>query len=562
MLLVSLNFLYIAFTTYLVGFAISEISNKWLKYQVKHTISILIAGLIGITVYVQIYSLFAGVSFYAHLPVLLCCCIIGIVLRKKIVCNLLKEIKCVKEHPIQCVVGILFVVLIVFGTSRGYFHWDTGLYHAQSIRWIEEYGVVEGLANLHSRFAYNSSAFAASAFYSMGFLFGQPMHALAGFLVLISGRMVFRLTEIFIDKKIKVSHFMEIGILYYISFIYIDMISPASDFFVQLIILDTLLLWILLWEEENECKVNKNTMGYALLAMSLCFMVTVKFSMFPFLLFSILPIARFVKEKRYKLIMMFVCVGILIVMPFLLRNIVISGWLLYPSTLINIGEFDWKIPIEQVQFDSKEICAYARGFESVEGYFEPMNKWIPGWFAQLKVIEKAFVLLNIFSIMGSLFVGIWLYIRKEIVENSMVLFMLFISVIGVGFWFATAPLVRYGYAYLIILPVIFWGYLYQITKEKIKWLSLLVCIGMMICVIWCGRVIKSKVILLIDQPYYVKQQDYVDGDASITYNIGGTIIYVPDYFGQIGYNKFPSSPKIQEIEMRGENLESGFRYIN
>ena len=42
-------------------------------------------------------------------------------------------------------------------------HVDTGLYHAQAIRWIEEYGVVCGLGNLHSRFAYNSAAFALCA---------------------------------------------------------------------------------------------------------------------------------------------------------------------------------------------------------------------------------------------------------------------------------------------------------------------------------------------------------------------------------------------------------------
>lgn len=66
-------------------------------------------------------------------------------------------------------------------TSRGYIHYDSDLYHAQSIRWIEEYGVVKGLGNLHERFAYNSASFALSALYSMKFLLGKSLHTLSGF---------------------------------------------------------------------------------------------------------------------------------------------------------------------------------------------------------------------------------------------------------------------------------------------------------------------------------------------------------------------------------------------
>lgn len=60
-------------------------------------------------------------------------------------------------------------------------HYDSDLYHAQSIRWIEEYGVVPGLGNLHERFAYNSSFFALSALFSMKFLCGTSMHTMSGF---------------------------------------------------------------------------------------------------------------------------------------------------------------------------------------------------------------------------------------------------------------------------------------------------------------------------------------------------------------------------------------------
>ncbi len=51
------------------------------------------------------------------------------------------------------------------------------------------------------------------------------------------------------------------------------------------------------------------------------------------------------------------------------------------------------------------------------------------------------------------------------------------------------------------------------------------------------------------EPYYLWQQDYVDGSAEM-YEVDGVTIYVPTDRGQIGYNKFPSSPIVQDIELR------------
>ena len=42
------------------------------------------------------------------------------------------------------------------------------------------------------------------------------------------------------------------------------------------------------------------------------------------------------------------------------------------------------------------------------------------------------------------------------------------------------------------------------------------------------------------EPYYLWQQDYVDGSAEM-YEVDGVTIYVPTDRGQIGYSKFPSS---------------------
>jgi len=53
---------------------------------------------------------------------------------------------------------------------------DSGIYHAQAIRWMELYPAVPGLGNLHSRLAYNSNWLLANALFSFSFLGLRSFH--------------------------------------------------------------------------------------------------------------------------------------------------------------------------------------------------------------------------------------------------------------------------------------------------------------------------------------------------------------------------------------------------
>ena len=79
------------------------------------------------------------------------------------------------------IVAVLCLFFTLVWTTREPWHYDTGLYHAQAIRWIEEYGVVPGLGNLQMRFAYNSAFMSLQALFSLGWLVGQSLHSLNGF---------------------------------------------------------------------------------------------------------------------------------------------------------------------------------------------------------------------------------------------------------------------------------------------------------------------------------------------------------------------------------------------
>lgn len=60
---------------------------------------------------------------------------------------------------IRIVVIIIVAIPVLILAKQHAFHHNTDLYHVQSIRWIEEYGIAPGLGNLHYHLAYNSAFF-------------------------------------------------------------------------------------------------------------------------------------------------------------------------------------------------------------------------------------------------------------------------------------------------------------------------------------------------------------------------------------------------------------------
>jgi hypothetical protein len=193
MFLILLNWLYIIFTAFGLGYAFRSFVSRSFHYEIKSIDTITFTGIVISTIYAQIFSLFYKVGLAANVILITMSCIIYIVYRR----NLLQYLKDIKNNitPIKVAIVVIITLIWCYCTSRGYMHYDSDLYHAQSIRWIEEYGIVKGLGNIHVRFAYNSSFFALQALYSMKFLIGDSLHAVNGFIALLLSTEVIKLMD-------------------------------------------------------------------------------------------------------------------------------------------------------------------------------------------------------------------------------------------------------------------------------------------------------------------------------------------------------------------------------
>lgn len=612
----------------------------------------IMCGLVCVTVYAQFFSLFAGVGLWAN--VVLCVVCFGIFLHERkgifevIQSRLLLSGVCGRRkaggaddgntaelyagicgksermfRTVKWVAVTALFFLFAYGTSRGIPHYDTALYHAQSIRWIEEYGVVKGLGNLHCRLAYNSSSFALSALYSMAFLGGRSFHCAAGFLAFVLAAGCLRLADSIRERKLRTSDFARVMCVYYLVNIFDEMISPASDYFMVLIAFYLVITWLSLAERGE-----KEIFPYALLCVLAVFLLTVKLSAALILLLTIYPACRLVKEKQWGQTGIYLGLGFVTALPFLIRNVLLSGWLVYPFTRIDLFDVIWKIPKGVADYDAREIQVWGRGYSDVARYDIQPHEWQPDWFHGLAGSDKVFVIAALLAIMA-LFVWGWYYLwwcsffgwpltrlRKGSAAYDSVKFPPAYTPLGRRvsfarltaqctvalsflFWLGTSPLMRYGCVYVYLTPAVVFGGIYaaimeagqqtsevgsrkrkappvgeRVEQEEGKGISDSKAgnketgrhqiVGFSVC---------TAVLLLLAYKAFALGRGIAasyENDHWIlqkdyenfeveSCEIEGVTFYYPVQGDQTGYDAFPSAPAIPRIAFLGDGLADGFR---
>ena len=560
MLTVLLNWLYISFTAMCLGIGFAAFTNNRLHYQIRTADSILAIGLVIATVYAQIWSLFYKVGITANL-ILLIVCMISFCYGRREAQYLLQIQR--KSCSVIRGIGIMMLILVwAYCTSRGYMHYDSDLYHAQSIRWIEEYGIVKGLGNIHVRFAYNSSFFALSALYSMPYIFGQSMHSVNGLMALILSIEAFRIVDAWKRRKLLLSDFARAAALFYLTLIYGEIMAPASDYAIMCTVFYIIIKWLARSESKQEADI---VTPYALLCVAGVYAVSLKLTAGLILLLTIKPAIMLIRRKRWKEIILYLCMGVGVITPWLIRTVWISGYLLYPFPALDLFSVDWKIPAQAAALDAAEIKTWGRGLNNASLVNLPMTEWFPKWFGgTLPMLGKLFIAADILCLMiGAFIIIATVYKKKQQWDSILVWLTVAASYI---FWQVSAPLLRYGYAYVLLVIALtggmLWGICFQ-TKQTGNRPGMLDR-GLCILLLMLGLVkIYSLGSYMIGQstlPYYVNQQDYGSYELD-SYQVNGVTFYYPVSGDRVGYDPFPALPRLTEFEFRGDTLKQGFRNI-
>ena len=582
MLSVLLDWLIIAITSYTVGYGFLRLMSICIGREVSAgqnaNVLRLLIGFMLTNVYAEIWSIFSPVNMWAVYILVFITLVIAYMCKQD-----MAEMVNISKAPKPAVIASVAVILFMaYGSSRGYMHYDTTLYHASAIRWIEEYGVVPGLANLQSRYGYNSAEFAHNALYSFKWYTGRSLHCTTGFLAMVSAHLLYD-KELFTGRRtIQSVDFVRIGLLYYLGVLFAQMVSPASDYVANLLIFDILILML--------GRVKDRTLPadhYVLISLLAIYGITVKVSLAPMVLICLIPFVYYIIKKDVRSILFCIVSGLVIAVPYFIRGYILSGWILYPSTLIKLGNPDWQVPIGEAQYDAKEISMWGRGITDATKWSEvTLTNWIPSWFAALDTVEKVIITAVITSAVVLVAIEIRLALSKNKggLQRYNILLELpiaWIMLLGVVTWFVGAPLVRYGLGFVLSFPLLVVGILYELVFREVRIAGInkdrtgsdrsspgerKEIVGRAFFLIIAGVMILMKVKGLVvdiagslDRDCWLWQQDYEDPEA-FTYEVNGVTIYVAKNGGGMGYNKFPSSIEVKDnIELRGSELKDGFR---
>ncbi len=552
MLVLLFNWVWVALSAFLWGLAAMDLFGLVSGCRKREFDVILMAGLCFLTVFAQFFSLFGGVGMFASCILLLVDLIILIFDRKEII-SLGKGWLHRPDAKRILLLIVVFTYLFLLLSSGPTYHYDTDLYHAQSIHWIEDYGIVPGLGNLHNRLAYNSSFFCLQALFSWKFLLGRSLHGMNGFVCLFLLTYAICSLKVFQTRKFYASDFLRLSVFLFLSYnenLWV-LSSPGSDFLSLGLVLYIFVKWVSYLEDRQG-----DMAPYAFLCVLAVFAVSVKLSSAMLVLLTLMPAIVLVRRHKWKEICFYLGTGILVIAPFLIRNVILSGYLIYPYPELDLFSFDWKMPAYTLFYDRNEIKVWGWGLNDINLFATPIKEWFPVWMDKLDKPTAFFFSLNILCIVIGLCKGLYQGIFKK--DGN---YLLVVVAMASCFllWFIGSPLPRYGIVFTVMLPLFVLGDLaaqFRIPKKhELVALMTITILGTYYMYPLINRAVNAEA------QYPVLSCDY-NQIPNVGYEFGTVTIYAPESGDQSGYDAFPSTPypaRLSLIELRGSDLKDGFR---
>ena len=577
MLYITLYLLYVLFLLFLSGSLTRKLFEKLTLFS--HSASppdlanTLLFGIISLTTLVSFISLIAPITLLTHF------CILGFLLLyayydKKNVGDTIKALFFdFKANPYLYILGCicLFPAIIIASGPVGYH--DTGMYHAQAVKWINEYGTVYGLGNLHYRLAFNSSWFYLAAFFDILSFDGRTSHVInlvpytlllficfSGFYGVFKGNLsIANILKCFFAFPFCANRFLTIVLL--------PSLSP--DLVVSVLILYVLVLSVDYIEQRataNNSLDDSQRQTYTLILCASFFLPTIKLSSLPILLFPLFLLTK-TENRTRALVSKSFLVGIVILLPFLTGNVLLSGYLLFPFPQIDLLSFDWKVPYQVAENVRRSIKYFAINPMGGDGIWSVAGmstlEWIQLWFAR-----SGGKLINPWTITAFISAVVFLivcFVRRSTLYLN-ILGIHAIVLCGIVFWFFSAPAYRFGVGWIWAFIILALGSLsYLMVKSLRPEFSCFLYRGLLIVI--CALLINLLVNrwdsfeLVFDDPARVlwAVRDLPEAKMKAVEIRQKFIIYVP--LKERAWNgALPSSPYVNySLHMRGSSLKDGFR---
>src|SRR5688572_24809922 len=359
------------------------LKNKEVKPLIFYTIS----GLIMFTLASQLAVLFMPVNFY-FFCILFVLLVLYSVLKWKLFIQFAQLIiKETSSVPFMAKVLLCLIWLMILVINAGpVIMDDTESYHIQAIKWIQEQGSVPGIANLHARFGFNSSWFSNVALFN--FPQGNLFTGLNGTLSLWFSYYIIIASFSIRNEKYNSSLAVPLLFVLALSLIIWPLIRGNAtntnyDF------ITTLIVFVLFMESFFK---NKSFSWSPEWIIWPAYLFTVRITNYPLLILSIVGIYFLIKSGKWKLLISLITCCVLLVIPFLTRNVIVSGYMFYPAPYFDFFNVDWKTDPQIMD----QLLQFIKYYNRVNTTFLDTEQtialgstgWIPSWFQYMYWHDK------------------------------------------------------------------------------------------------------------------------------------------------------------------------------
>lgn len=332
---------------------------------------------------------------------------------------------------------VSFMVVIIW--QVGVF--DSLLYHQQNIRWNEEYAVVPGLGNVEHRFGFNSNYLLLSAVFGFRFLFGETVYGLHA-LVLLT-------VVLWIIKEIVRSEYeiKRIALLIPITgfiFIFGYSFTATSTDLIPNIVAFYLIVKLLLYPGLLRDKL------LLLFFVPVC-LVTFKLSMAPICLVALYIFIAQLRIGNYKPIVFLLSISFIVVALWCVRNVILTGYLVFPFYEIDLFSVDWKIP-KHIAVEERDFI-FSCGIRVLKDMLWRISNW---YFGIQPMIDWFSYVAFLGSIVISPLVVLFCLIKKRFLDKT-VYFVYIMMLMILLVWYIGGPDPRFvgGVLFALIYFLLF-----------------------------------------------------------------------------------------------------------
>lgn len=421
--------------------AMGKAFSKLMKFQASLP-DVLFLGLAALNTACAWFSLALPMAFWLML-VLLACSAVYLVVSAQGMRGSWSRVK----SPSLFTVALLVVVGIAFAAASGRAtNFDTLLYHLPTIKWYETYPVVPGLANLDGPLAYNQNVFLLFSLTSFRKVFGGEVFSV-NFVVfaIFMSYLMRRIRDIYQREGVTLVWFFYLSLAILVIRMP-NLSAPSPDFLSQILPIYIILRILDLFMEGEVAKMR----DLHLLFVLACYCITVKLTSAPILvMFLVIEIMK-VGPGIWSYLQM-IPAALLIIVPWLTRYVIMTGWLVYPFPQVDLFSFDWKVPFMDVVARKNAVTVWAR--VPVTGLFKQyIGKGIWEWFPVWMKYGKNTPFQQLLMAMGFLFpiAGLLAMWARWVPRRSHLTALLITCVIGMQFWFWSSPSYRLGISIIVI----------------------------------------------------------------------------------------------------------------